>query len=334
MRILLPALLSAFLLSAQIPRIGAVDYYGLHKVSEERVRKAAGVSEGDHLPASKTVIEDRLEQIPGIVLAHLEAVCCVGDRAILYVGVEERGTPHLEFHEAPQGESTLPKTVTDEYDGFLLALAAAARAGHTGQDLSSGYELSSDPGVRAYQERFLRLALANLTTLREVLRNSMYEDQRAIAAYVIGYAPPQQGVIDDLQNALQDPAEGVRANAMRSLAALTVLAEAKPGLGLHVPATWFVELLHSMVWSDRYHGAQALVAITDGGNPAALEQIRQRGLTSVVEMARWKTLTHALPAFILTGRVAGLPDKEIHEAWNRGDREPVLKRALKAAERK
>lgn len=328
------SLLSAVVVSAQTPRIGAIDYYGLRRVSAERVRQAVGVSDGDSLPASKAAVEDRLEQIPGIVLAHLEAVCCLGDRAILYVGIEERGAPHFDFHEAPHGESTLPRTITDEYDGFLQALGAAARDGHTGQDLSEGHELSSDPGVRAYQERLLRLARENLTTLREVLRNSMYDDQRAIAAYVVGYTPPQQGVIDDLQNALQDPAEAVRANAMRSLAALSVLAAADPSLGLHVPATWFVELLHSIIWSDRYHAAQALAAITDQDNSAALEQIRQRGLNSIIDMARWKTLTHALPAFILAGRVAGLPDKEIHEAWSRGDRESVLARLAKSADHK
>jgi hypothetical protein len=41
-------------------------------------------------------------------------------------------------------------------------------------------------------------------------------------------------------------------------------------------------------------------------------------------MSRWKTLEHALPAFILTGRVAGLTEQQIQDAWTRGDRESVI----------
>ena len=32
----------------------------------------------------------------------------------------------------------------------------------------------------------------------------------------------------------------------------------------------------------------------------------------------------ALPAFILTGRVAGLTEQQIQDAWTRGDRESVI----------
>ena len=45
---------------------------------------------------------------------------------------------------------------------------------------------------------------------------------------------------------------------------------------------------------------------------------------ALAEMSRWKTLEHALPAFILTGRVAGLSEQQIQDAWTRGDRESVI----------
>ncbi len=44
-------------------------------------------------------------------------------------------------------------------------------------------------------------------------------------------------------------------------------------------------------------------------------------------MARWKTLAHALPAFVLTGRVAGISEQQIQDAWTRGDRESVISAA-------
>jgi hypothetical protein len=41
-------------------------------------------------------------------------------------------------------------------------------------------------------------------------------------------------------------------------------------------------------------------------------------------MARWQTLDHALPAFVLAGRVAGADEKAIKDAWVREDRESIL----------
>jgi hypothetical protein len=45
-------------------------------------------------------------------------------------------------------------------------------------------------------------------------------------------------------------------------------------------------------------------------------------------MARWRDLEHALPGFILAGRLAGLDEKGIQAAWVGGDREAVIERAL------
>jgi hypothetical protein len=128
---------------------------------------------------------------------------------------------------------------------------------------------------------------------------------------------------------MQDPDESVRANAMRSLGAIAALARRDPNLGIRVEPTWFVELLNSLVWSDRVRAATALVTITESRAPGTMEELRKRALASLVEMARWKTLAHALPAFILVGRIAGLPEDRIHEAWNSGNRETVIKRAMR-----
>ena len=44
-------------------------------------------------------------------------------------------------------------------------------------------------------------------------------------------------------------------------------------------------------------------------------------------MARWRTPAHAHAAFILVGRIAGLTEKDIQDAWSRNDREAVIRRA-------
>src|ERR1051326_7316932 len=102
--------------------------------------------------------------------------------------------------------------------------------------------------------------------------------------------PEKTKVINDLESAMQDPDESVRANAMRALGAIAVLASREPELGIHISATWFVEMLNSIVLSDRFKAATALVNLTEKDGKAALEQIRSRALGSVLEMAQWKNL--------------------------------------------
>ncbi len=321
-------LLGPAVLAAQIPRIGTLDFYGVHKVPEDRLRKAIGVREGDRFPGSKADIEDRLERVPQVVLAHLEAVCCEGDRGILYVGIEEKDAPHFEFRDPPHEEVLLPDRIVQAYDGFLNAFSDAARIGDTGEDISRGYELAANLGVREYQVKFHGIAEENLRLLRQVLRESINPQHRAAAAYIIGYAFMNQGIVDDLQYALQDPDEAVRSNGMRALTAIAALASRNPDAKIRVEPTWFIELLHSIVWSDRYRAAKALAAMTEDRPPALLALLRQKALPELVVMSQWKTPAHALPSFILLGRVAGMPEGQIQTAWTGGNKTEVIRRAL------
>ncbi|HEX8985460.1 MAG TPA: hypothetical protein VF767_08515, partial [Bryobacteraceae bacterium] len=285
-----------------------------------------GVSEGDRLPASKADMEERLEQVPGVVLARLEAVCCTGDRAVLYVGIEERGAPHFEFRDPPESDAALPQELIEAYNGYLRAFADAARRGEAAESFYEGHPLAQDAAARAYQNRFPALAKANLPALRRVLRESADTFQRAAAAAIIGYLPDKTSVVNDLQYAMQDAGEGVRANAMRALSAMAVLGERDPDSGIKVQPTWFIEMLNSIVWGDRWHSSQALVQITERRDPGTIAELRGRALPALIEMARWKTLAHALPAFLLVGRIAGVPEEQIHDAWKRGDRDAILDR--------
>lgn len=306
------------------PRIGVIDFYGLNKIPEARVRKAVGVAEGDFLPSSKGDAEERLDQIPGIVESHLEAVCCDAGKMILYIGVEEKGAPHFDLRDAPESAVTLPESITAAYRELLDALGAATRRGTTAEDLTRGHALMADPLAREIQEKFPEIAKDHLRELRDVLRNSQDEDQRAAAAYVIGYAPKKAEIVDDLQYALRDSDSGVRANAVQALLAVAVYAKLNPDAGIKIQPTWFIEMLNSLSWSDRGHALRALQLLTDGRDPSVLDQLNQRALGSLAEMSRWKTLAHALPAFVLLGRVAGLGEQQIQDAWTRGDREAVI----------
>jgi hypothetical protein len=318
-------------LHAQELRADVLDFYGLRKVSESQIRKGLGIREGDRLPPSKGDAETKLDQIPGVVESHLEAVCCDNGQTILYVGIEERGSPHFDLREPPDGEVTLPEEIVSTYNRFLEAAQAASRRGSVDEDLTHGHPLMADGSARAVQEMFPALADQNLAQIRDVLRNSNDEVQRAMAAYVLVYARRKSDIVNDLQYALKDADAGVRNNAARSLLALSVLAKLDPSSEVRISPTWFIEMLNSLSWSDRNRALKALQTLTDSRDPLVLDQLRTRALDALIDMAQWKTLSHALPAFILLGRVAGMPEPEIQSAWTRGERDAVIAAAKKKA---
>jgi hypothetical protein len=321
--------LFAGVLAFSQPKIGIIDFYGLRKTPEAKVRQALRVREGDPLPPSKGDTEERIDALSGVVESHLEAICCEAGKMILYVGIEEKGAPHFELRDAPEGEAQLPEDIQTTYRRFLAASEAATRRGQTAEDLTNGHALSSNPETREIQEQFVPIVKQYLGDLRHILRDSGDEEQRAIAAYVIAYAENKKTILDDLQFALKDADAGVRSNAARGLKALAVLSRVKPEAGVKVEPTWFIEMLNSLSWTDRQQALAVLQILTDGHDASALDQLRERALGSLVEMAKWKALAHALPAYLLLGRVAGLPDQQVQDAWNRGDRESVIAQAAK-----
>jgi len=312
------------------PRIGVIEVYGARKVSKAKILRELGVNPGDLLPRSKGDVEERLEAIDGVLRARLEAFCCDAGKPILYVGIEERGAPVFALKEEPSGELTLPGEIVEAYREFADALARAARDGDVAEDLSAGHSLMENIACRRAQQRLLGLAELHEATLRRVLKESADPEQRTVAAYVIGYAPDKRKVIADLQAAVQDPSEEVRANAARGLRAIAVLARKDPEQKLRVTGTWFVEMLHSTVLSDRLLGANVLEELSESRDDEnLLINIRERGMVPLQEMARWHHLPHAVPAFLILGRVAGWKEQDIEAAWASGEREKALEKMFR-----
>jgi hypothetical protein len=301
--------------TAQAPKIATVNFYGLRRQTEDKLLKAAGIEVGAPLPGSKGDMEDRLEAATGVVAARVEAVCCEGAGAILFIGIEERGAPHFDTRPAPAGSAVLPDDIVADYREYLRVVQRALQRGAGSEDYSAGEPRIDDPAATAFEDRFRHFAADNVALIRDVLRNTGDAEQRAASASLIVFAPKKADVLNDLQFALQDPDESVRANAVRSLKAIAVLTRKRPELGLKVSGTWFVEMLSSIVLSDREQAAEALVILTDTDPGATLELMRERALPTLIEMARWKTLRYALPAFLLVGRIAGVADAELHQQW-------------------
>jgi len=317
-----------------VPRIASIDYYGLHKIPETRIQKVLGLKAGDSFPPSKGEIEDRIEDIPGVLTARLEAVCCEQGRGILFVGIEEKGGNHFQYHSPPAGAAVLDPEILAIYHDLVQAVQVAVRRGSTREDLTQGHSLMADPDARAIQEQFPVYAKEHITALRGVVRNSADEEHRAIAATILGYAPDKTTVIDDLEYAMQDPVQGVRASAMSALNAIAVLARLQPDLGIKIHPTWFIEMLNSVVLTDRTRSLDALVTLTDSRDANTLAQLRERALPSLAEMAQWKSLPHALPAFLLVGRIGNVAEEQIYASWTSGDRAGMILRVVSPARAK
>ncbi len=307
MRISLLLLAAPGLLLAQLPRVGLIEIYGLNKVSEKSVNTALGIHAGDPLPAAKAPIEDRLAKLPGVAHAWIEAFCCVQDQTVLYVGIEARESHHFELHAAPAKEITLSPYITNAYHQYLDAGPDTART----------------------EARLRQLATVEFDDLQNVLRNAAEPGERATATAVIRYAKNERAAIAELQFAMQDSDGVVRSNAIRGLDSFIARAVADPQADFTVQPTWFIEMLNSIVWSERTHAATTLVELTENRDPVLLEHIRQRGVDSLAEMADWHVPEHAKPSFILLGRIAGLREDQIQQMWASGERKKVIERALK-----
>src|ERR1019366_9394344 len=161
------ALLTGLAAAQTPPTVGVIDFYGLNKLTQDRVRKSLGFHEGDPLPRSKANVEEVLDTLPGVVESHLEAVCCDGNRMVLYVGIEERGAAHFDVREPPDGEVMLSPEIITLYRRFFDAFEEAVRRGSTAEDLTNGHSLMADPLAREIQLQFPDVAAKNLPRLRD-----------------------------------------------------------------------------------------------------------------------------------------------------------------------
>ena len=152
------------------------------------------------------------------------------------------------------------------YREYLGAVERAAQLGNAAEDLTAGESRIDDPEARRLREQFAGLAVDRIDVLRDVLHNGAEPEERAVAAALIGYAPKKDQVIKDLQFAMQDAEPAVRANAVRAMMAIAVLAQKRPDLGLRIEPTWMVEMLNSIVLGDRQQAALALVTLTEQRN--------------------------------------------------------------------
>jgi hypothetical protein len=317
--------------AAQLPPVGSVDFYGLRKTPIAQVRETLGIDVGDSLSAMLLLtLPARLADIPGVVSAAVDPVCCEGGKTMLYVGIAEEGAPTLALRPPPDGASRLAPDVVATGQALLEAQMRAIRRGISSEDRSEGHSLVSDSAARAIQLRYVALAARDLDSLRIVLRTSADADHRALAAEVLAYAANKQSVVDDLVFAMRDPSSEVRNAATRALALIAELGQRRTELGIRVPYDPFIDLLNSLTWTDRNKASLALMQLTETRDPAMLAALRNRAFDSIVDIARWTNPGHAIAGVFMLARMVGIPDADAFAMLERGEREKIIDAAMKA----
>lgn len=323
-------------LAGQELQIGIIDFYGLGRVSEREARQALTFKEGDMIslvgddrPVVLAESERQLSTLSGVTRAYTNLVCCDAGRGIVYVGLEQQGRTTTHFRAAPRGSVRLATDIVQAGNEFSEAFMAAVQRGDAVEDDSQGHALARDRATRAIQDRFIAYAARDLRELRRVLRDSSDAEQRALAAQVLGYVANKQNVVGDLVYGMSDSSADVRNNAMRALAVFASMAPSSGRPIVHVPYGPFIELLHSLAWTDRNKASFALVELSQPRDPKLLAKLRREAMAPLIEMAHWKSEGHAMFALMLLGRIGGQSDDAIRAAWTRGEREGIINTALK-----
>ena len=74
--------------------------------------------------------EDRLARSPDIARARTALVCCDGGRAIVYVGIEERGAATMGYRAEPEGDARLVLYANRDLPELRLVLRYSSDSAH------------------------------------------------------------------------------------------------------------------------------------------------------------------------------------------------------------
>ena len=245
-------------------RVGSVEFYGYDGIDIEKVRSRL------HLKPGQTITDDalnRVEEDLGRDNAIVSVVCCdIKRRSIIFIGLSSTEIVHNAAPEA---------------------------------DVRLAPELADLPPVLTppMQARLREYVLENEPNLQSVLKESMYEDARTMAAVALGFGRPSPALVLILATAASDRDEAVRAQAMRALA---TLLRTDPKLAIGVSIATFLDLLNSPNVSDRINGSVVLAEMSD---PETLAAIKAGGLSSLKEMAHWRSDAHAAAARTILARI-------------------------------
>jgi hypothetical protein len=309
-------------------QVSSIDFYGIRTLDADSLRRRLTLHEDDMLTrAAADAFHDHPETLlpatPNIARLQVSYVCCSDRGGIeVFIGVDETGSRHLSLRQKPKGTVRLPSELIQAHRGVEAALFKAVQNGRAQEDDSEGHALmANDPEGRNAQLRLIPLVAQNLKLLRKVLRESADDEHRARAAAMLGYAPDKQAVVPDLVRAITDSNDEVRNNSVRALAVFSAKKANPP----RVPYEPILALLNSSVWTDLNKASFALLQISERRDPKLFAALDKPARQSLADIARWHSRNHALPGYLILGRIAGFTDAELFKRWQENRAEEVIR---------
>lgn len=308
----------------QPKRIGEIEFFGYAGIDLNKVRAALPFREGGEFSIEAGEEQVRraraaVERVTGHPPTDVSVGCCdhKGNWTI-HLGLS--GKP-LRYRPRPTGTARLPVGAINLYERFTDALTEAVQKGAAAEDRSRGYALSEYPPLRSAQLEMRAYAVGHDALLRAVLEASSDDQQRVVAAEMLGYARRSRSQTAALARASHDRNSLVRNNATR---ALLVLAESSPKVAAEIPAPGFIELLLSGTWTDLNKASALLSSMTRSRNASVPAQLRRGEVKErLIEIARWRT-GHAEAARYILGRIAGIEEGRLEQLVTAGKVEEII----------
>ena len=311
-------------------KIGAINYFGYGDLPLEKVRSALPLHTGDTLTYatfSRKPVNDAVLNAVGKTPTDVNVVCCDDShRLLIFVGLPGSTSRPVPSNTAPSGTAHLDNKGLKLYEENKTVLAQAVARGSAGEDDSQGYMISKDPSLKAVNLAMRAYAVQREPELRNVLTNAGDPKQRRAAAELLGYVQRSPSQAKALSNAINDPDEEVRNNAVRALAVLVAVPGSEQ---LQINVQPLINLLYSGVWTDRNKASFLLLRMTAGPNPQVLRSLRKEAIGPLIEGASWTgDFGHTMPFLIILGRIGSIPDNKLNEMLKSNDTKDITSAAL------
>lgn len=296
-------------------QIGEINYFGYAGVDLAPIRAQLPLHPGDtltHATFTKGPIEAAIAHLTGQPPTDLNVTCCdEAKHLLIYIGLGGTSSRPMPTGVSPHSLDHLAPDALRLYDQEMTALERAVVSGNAGEDDSQGYMLSNDPALHRINLSMRAYAATHEADFIRVLRRASDPQQRRAAAAFLGYVPRSTAQVKALTQAVSDPDDEVRNNAVRALSVLLAARNAQP---LSIDPQPFIALLFSGKWTDRNKGSLFLFRLTEGRDPALLDVLRRQALQPLIEGASWSgDPGHSTAFLVILGRIAAIPNDKLQQ---------------------
>ena len=310
-------------------KVGAINYFGYGGLPLEKIRAALPLHVGDtltHASFSKQPINDAVSSVIGKPPTDVNITCCIGDEQLeVFVGLPGSTSRAVAKRPSPSGTTRLDPEGLRLYEREQPLLGQAVVGGTAGEDDSQGYMISNDPALKAVNLAMRTYAMGREVELIHVLQTAGDPKERRAAAALMGYVRRSRTQVEALSDAMNDPDEEVRNNAVRALA---VLAHAATKDHLQISVEPLIRLLYSGIWTDRNKASLLLMRLTEEGDPEMLATLQKEAMGPLVEGASWTDVPgHSTPFLVVLARIGGIDNDRLEELLKSGNVDAIISAA-------